>query len=164
MWITTYLHRPHREFCLMIDYQWWDLKKRPSLVSSSWLTSRLFSVSYAGNRALFVRRTLNLLLFLPVKFMITISQQTLSSTFPTLSFLVQGFSPMEALHITSWYPKFNGRHFGLHSDLSTNEWAGWQNGVNDDVCAQALFGCDCLAGAMIDERLRNTEWQVLKTL
>ena len=36
--------------------------------------------------------------------------------------------------------------------------------MNDDVCAQALFGCDCLVGAMIDERPRNTEWQVLKTL
>ena len=45
---------------------------------------------------------------------------------------------------------------------STNEWAGWQNGVNDDVCAQAPWVC--MARAMIDEKLRHTEWQVVKNI
>ena len=48
-------------------------------------------------------------------------------------------SNMGAMRITSWYPKFNGRHFGLPPS-STHRMTGlggtW-NGVNDEVCAQA---------------------------
>ena len=61
---------------------------------------------------------------------------------------------MELVSITSWYPKFNGSHFGLPPScyvVSLNDWTGWQNRVNYDVLAQApLFkypgvsACDLL--------------------
>ena len=38
---------------------------------------------------------------------------------------------MRAVRITSWYPEFNGRHFGLPPN-SIHRMTGWQNGVNDE--------------------------------
>ena len=60
---------------------------------------------------------------------------------------------MGAVCIMSWYPQLNGRcvHYVMLSTTQSkpfwlatqlypqNDWTGWQNGVNDDVCAQALL-------------------------
>ena len=48
------------------------------------------------------------------------------------------FHSVGAVRITSWYPKINGSHFGLPTQsYPQNDWTGWQNGVNYDICAQA---------------------------
>ena len=45
---------------------------------------------------------------------------------------------MGLVYITSWYPEFNGSHFGLPpSSIHQMTGPGWQNGVNDDIFAQA---------------------------
>ena len=45
---------------------------------------------------------------------------------------------MGPVRFTSWYPKFNGSHFGLPpSSIHRMDWTGWQFRVNYDVFAQA---------------------------
>ena len=51
-------------------------------------------------------------------------------------------SAMGLVHISSWYPKSDGSHFGLPHSSSLhagNDWTGWQKNVNNDVFAQASF-------------------------
>ena len=48
-------------------------------------------------------------------------------------------SLMGRVCISSWYPKFNGGHFGLPPSSIHNDWTGWQIRVNYDVFAQAPF-------------------------
>ena len=50
---------------------------------------------------------------------------------------------MGLVRITSWYPEFNGSHFGLPQLYPKNDLTGRQNGVNYDVFAQATF-TDCI--------------------
>ena len=48
---------------------------------------------------------------------------------------------MGLVRITSWYPNFNGSHFGLPPSeihrTAHNDWTATQNRVNYDVFAQA---------------------------
>ena len=47
---------------------------------------------------------------------------------------------MGAMHISSCYPKFNGSHFWLATQLyPKNDRVGWQLCVNHDVYAQTPF-------------------------
>ena len=53
---------------------------------------------------------------------------------------------MGLVRITSWYPNFNGSHFGLPpSEIHRKYWTATHNRVNYDVFAQALLRvCVCV--------------------